>query len=204
MTSGVHHFTARQAATSSALALVWAFFAYRHVVVFSTTGNWSYLAFCFSETLQAVLFVFRFAPASVSTRRFDWVVAIAGTVLPLFLQPHPEGLDTHGGALVVTGLVMQVLGLASLNRSFAIVAAKRQIRTQGMYRLLRHPIYSAYLLLFSGYVFGNTTAWNVTLYCLFVACLLLRVASEERHLSIDKDYRAYAAAVRYRLIPFLY
>jgi protein-S-isoprenylcysteine O-methyltransferase Ste14 len=204
MATGIHDFPARHAATGVALAVVWGVFAYRHVLVFLSSGNWTYLAFCFSETLQAALFIFRRPPVSVSARRSDWAVAIAGTVLPMFLQPHPGGLDTHGGGLVLAGLVMQVLGLVSLNRSFAIVAAKRQIRTQGMYRLLRHPIYSAYLLLFSGYVWGNTTAWNVSLYCLFVVCLLIRVAREERHLWMDAEYRAYTDAVRYRLIPFVY
>lgn len=185
-----------------ALAAIVGLFAYRHVHAFAETGEWPYLVFCLSETLQAALFIVRYQPVSVSTDPLDWTVAVAGSVLPLLLVPAETSPQL--GAVIVTAMVLQILGLVSINRSFAVVAAKRKIRTNGMYRIVRHPIYASYLVLFSGYVWANATAWNVSLFCAIVACIVGRVLSEERHLCGDRIYREYTAQVRYRLVPFLF
>jgi protein-S-isoprenylcysteine O-methyltransferase Ste14 len=194
----------RRAGGSVLLAVLWAVFAYRHVVAYVQTGHLSYVVFCVSETLQAALFVLRFRPATVSTRAADWIIAVGATFAPLFFVPHADGLGGSGQALVVAGALLQILGLLSLNRSFAIVPAKRRIRTGGMYRIVRHPVYAAYVIMFSGYVWANTTPWNVALYCLIVASNIARIANEEKHLGVDAEYRAYADRVRYRLVPLIY
>ena len=193
-----------RAAGSVVLAAMWATFAWRHTAAYVQTGHLSYVVFCLSETLQATLFLVRFRPASVSTRVTDWVIAVGATAAPLFLVPHPDGLGWQGEALVVSGALLQLVSLMSLNRSFAIVPAKRKIRTGGMYRIVRHPVYAAYVIMFSGYVWANTTAWNVALYFLIVACNIARIGNEEKHLGADADYREYATRVRYRLVPFVY
>ena len=197
--SGLTHATA-----GLALAVIWGSFAYRHINVFMLTGEWPYLVFFVSETLQAGLFIIRYQPVSVSSDPVDWTVAIAGTVAPLCFVPAETGFGTHAGALIVIGALLQISGLVSLNRSFAIVAAKRKIRTSGMYRVVRHPIYASYLVLFSGYVWGNATAWNICLLSLIVACIVVRVLREERHLGMDSTYRDYTRQVRFRLLPFLF
>jgi protein-S-isoprenylcysteine O-methyltransferase Ste14 len=73
-----------------------------------------------------------------------------------------------------------------------------------MYRFVRHPMYASYLLLFSGYLLGNTTTWNLAVYVFSVCFMLLRILREERHLSADPEYRQYASRVRYRLVPYFY
>ncbi len=195
-------FKLQHVAAGLALAAIMALFAYRHIRAFADTSEWAYLVFCLSETLQATLFVVRYEPVTVSADPMDWTVALAGSVLPLLLIPAETGPQLS--ALIVTGTVLQIFSLVSLNRSFAVVAAKRKIRTNGMYRIVRHPIYASYLILFSGYVWANATAWNVSLYCAIVACIVGRVLSEERHLCADRAYREYTTEVRYRLVPFLF
>lgn len=191
-------------AAGLALAAIWGLFAYRHINVFGQTGEWRYLVFCMSETLQAALFVLRYRPVSVSNNPVDWAVAVAGTVAPLFFVPHESGFGPLPGALIVMGALMQMLGLFSLNRSFAIVAARRKIKTSGMYRVVRHPIYASYLVLFSGYVWANATLWNISLFSVIVGCIVARIVREERHLRADSTYREYTTQVRYRLVPFLF
>jgi len=192
------------AAGSLALAFIWSLFAYRHVMAFAQTGEWPYLVFCLSETLQAVLFIVRYQPVSISNHPVDWTVAITGTLAPLLLVPGDTDFGSSAGALIIVGTLLQILGLASLNRSFAIVAAKRKIRTSGMYRAVRHPIYASYLVILSGYVWANATTWNMSLVTLVVTCIVARVMSEERHLRADSTYREYTTQVRYRLVPFLF
>ena len=40
-------------------------------------------------------------------------------------------------------------------------AARRQLKTSGLYRLVRHPLYASYLLSYLGYVLANTNLRNV-------------------------------------------
>jgi protein-S-isoprenylcysteine O-methyltransferase Ste14 len=186
------------------LSAIWLLFAYRHVTAFVITGQYALLLFCISETLQAALFVCRRHPATVSAVPLDWLIAVCGTLAPLFFIPiHSAGTGIVD-VLIGTAITLQILGLVSLNRSFGIVPAKRSIKTSGMYRFVRHPMYASYLLLFSGYLLGNTTTWNLVVYVFSVCFMLLRILREERHLSADPEYRQYASRVHYRLVPYLY
>jgi protein-S-isoprenylcysteine O-methyltransferase Ste14 len=77
-----------------------------------------------------------------------------------------------------------------LRRSFGIVPANRGIREGGLYRFVRHPLYSAELLSVLGVVIVYPSARNVALWT--IACCLqwLRACAEERFLSQDATYRA--------------
>ena len=186
------------------LGAVWMLFAAKHVGAFIDTGKMGFLLFCFSETLQAFFFIIRKIPKSVSVDPFDWLVGVAGSLIPLFFRPGGESLWQYGEMLVLFGVVIQVIGLMSLNRSFAIVAANREIKTRGLYRFVRHPMYASYLFLFSGYILFNASWFNLFIVIFSFTFLFLRVFQEEKHLSHDPIYRDYKERVRYRLIPFIF
>lgn len=187
-----------------AMASLWGLFAYRHLMAFSAAGEWTYLVICFSETLTAGLFLFRSAPVTVSKDPLDWLFALGGTFTALLFAPSAWGILPAAKILVVLGTVMQIFGLISLNRSFALVAAKREIKTRGMYHFIRHPLYSSYLIIFTGYILANTTWMNFALYVMTVAFLFVRLQREEKHLSLDPKYAEYMLLVRYRVIPFIF
>lgn len=191
-------------ATGFVMASLWGLFAYRHMLAFHNTGDWSYLMLCVSETLTAGFFVFRSAPATVSADPLDWLFAVAGTFTPLFFVPASWGLLPAAKNLIVFGTVLQIFGLISLNRSFALVAAKREIKTKGMYRFVRHPLYAGYLLIFTGYILANTTLMNFVLYVMTMGFLFVRMVREEKHLVLDPAYGEYMQQVRYRVIPFVF
>jgi len=186
------------------LATVWGTFAYIHIVAFQKTGEISLLMFFLSETLTAAFYIFRSEPATVSTLPLDWLVAIGGTIAPLFLRPAPWGVLPMASIAISAGTVIQILGLISLNRSFALVAAKRKIKTAWMYRIVRHPIYASYCLTYAGYVLSNTTLSNVFIYLLATGLLCARIFREEQHLALDPLYREYMQGVRYRLVPYIF
>lgn len=50
----------------------------------------------------------------------------------------------------------------------------------------------------------NATLWNLVLYAGCEGLQILRLLAEERLLSDDPRYRAYRAAVRFRLVPGLF
>jgi protein-S-isoprenylcysteine O-methyltransferase Ste14 len=94
--------------------------------------------------------------------------------------------------------------MVSLNRSFAIVPANREIKTAGMYRFVRHPLYASYLVMLTSYVLANTTFENVLVFAFVMGCMFIRMFREEKHLALDAEYRNYMRKVRYRLIPFIF
>jgi len=186
------------------LAVLWLLFSYAHFAKFQKNHDVTLLLVIFSETLTAVLFLIRSEPKTISLIPVDWLVALGGTFVPLLFRPAEWGVLPYGVVLIWLGIFLQVVSLLSLNRSIALVAAKREIKTAGMYRYVRHPIYASYMLIFAGYVLSKTSLLNVTIYVLLVVLLGLRMVREERHLALDPQYREYMLGVRYRLIPFVY
>ena len=186
------------------MALLWGYFTYRHMLAFHQSDEWMYLLIGISESLTAGFFLFRSAPVTISTAPMDSVYAMAGTFAPLFLMPSDYGLLPGAEYLIGAGIVLQIFGLLSLNRSFAMVAAKRKLKSGGMYRIVRHPLYASYLLVLSGYALANTTWANFLLCCVTISLLLERLRREEKHLLQDPDYREYTHKVRFRMIPFVF
>jgi protein-S-isoprenylcysteine O-methyltransferase Ste14 len=110
-----------------------------------------------------------------------------------------------GGLVLVTLAACLSLGsLLGLGRWFGVRPAVRGLATTGPYRLVRHPMYLAYVLADIGY---NLQEWNpgsVLLVMAGWASLLYRIHAEERILSRHAGWPAYVALVRYRLLPGLW
>eukprot|EP01034_Spumella_vulgaris_P046509 gene46509-57994_t len=122
----------------------------------------------------------------------------------MLFAPVGHGLLPGGALLIAAGVLLQIGGLLSLNRSFGLVAARRTVKTGGLYRLVRHPLYASYLLVYLGYVLVNTSVANVLLALLGAALLMARIVREERFLARDVHYLAYMDQVKYRLIPLMF
>ena len=132
------------------------------------------------------------------------VLAWCGTILPLLLRPSalaPVPLAVLGNAIQLVGGLLVLAATLRLGRSFGIVAANRGIQTGGLYRVVRHPIYAAYVLAFGGFVLAHPTLSNGVILAGWLIVQVLRVRAEERLLMQDTGYATYAAQVRYRLIP---
>lgn len=186
------------------LSAVWVYFAYRHLVAFEQYGLWSHLAYGCFETIMAAFFVFRSTPQTVSPYPLDWCLAFLGTFAPALLTPETSGVLTDASYILYIGIVLQFLGVLSLNRSFALVAAKRELKTKCMYRFVRHPLYAGHIVAMSGYVLTNTSTSNLWVFAITLTFLLLRIVREEKHLALDPLYQQYMARVRYRLVPFVF
>jgi protein-S-isoprenylcysteine O-methyltransferase Ste14 len=186
------------------LSAIWGLFASAHWSAFQKTHELVLLLVVVSEALAAGFFIFRSDPKSVSVMPFDWVVGLGGTFAPLFFRPAESGVLPFASYLVMAGTLLQIVSLISLNRSFALVAARREIKIGWMYRIVRHPIYASYCLIFGGYVLTNTIVENLLVYVVLIGLLCIRIFREERHLALDPAYRDYMGSVRYRLVPFVF
>ena len=114
--------------------------------------------------------------------------------------PGDAAWPTAGLVLVTIAALLSLASLLTLGRSFGIRPALRGLVTRGPYRLVRHPIYLAYMLGDVGY---NLQEWNFGTVLLVLAgwtSLFYRIHAEERVLSRDPGWRAYAASVP-RLLP---
>jgi protein-S-isoprenylcysteine O-methyltransferase Ste14 len=186
------------------LAAAWLMFAIIHVRTFLAFGTVSHLVFFISETFTAMMFLVRTNPQSVSDHAGDWLLAVAGTGAPLLFAPAAYGVLPAAASLVLAGAMLQLIGLVSLNRSIGLVPALRELKTGGSFRVVRHPLYASYLVMFSGYLLANSTLNNLLVYGLTVTLLLCRIVREEHHLAQQAAYRTYMETVKYRILPFVF
>lgn len=93
------------------------------------------------------------------------------------------------------------MAVAGLGRSFGIVAANRGVRTRGPYRVVRHPLYAAYLVTYVGYLLSYPRLLNVAVVAVTTAVMVARALAEEHLLAADPEYRAYRERTRWRFLP---
>jgi len=142
-------------------------------------------------------------------------IGIGGAIL---IALHLTGAAIPGGrlALFVAGIVFMALGLALrawsvivLGRNFTVYVQVREAQPvvdTGPYRLLRHPSYTALLMvcLGIGLALGNWLALVVAV-VLPTGAILVRIRAEERALlaGIGEPYRRFMQT-RKRLIPWVW
>lgn len=91
-----------------------------------------------------------------------------------------------------------------LSRTIEVQEHQKVIDT-GLYGMVRHPMYSATILLFLSipFVLGSLISLGAFLFYPFL--IAKRIENEERVLEAELDgYRAYKDKVKYRLIPFVW
>ena len=89
----------------------------------------------------------------------------------------------------------------TIRTHFGVRPALRGLATRGPYRLVRHPLYLAYVIADIGY---NLQEWSYATLMLVAAgwaSMIYRIYAEERVLSRDPNWADYTARVRYRLVP---
>lgn len=168
------------------------------------TGAINWLGLLIVNTVFVAMYIARRDAASISSSPSLWLLAFAGTCLPLILRPTaPMASASVGNVVQLVGICANVASMLSLRRSFGIVPAHRGIRTQGLYNLVRHPLYASELLWMIGFVIANPSAWNIGLWLGDCVLQLTRAGAEERFLSADPLYAQYRARVKYWLIPLV-
>ncbi len=163
------------------------------------------IGFALEQAILIGAFLTRRRAQVTSRRPFEWVVAIGGW-LPLLGQPADGDVLGRGigAAIQIAGLGLVVLGMCYLGRSFGVVAANRGLKINGPYRFVRHPVYSAHAITFTGFLVANPSAWNAGLFVATCVMQVLRIRAEERVLTESAEYAQYRQRVRWRVLPGLY
>ena len=194
----------RALAVNLLLAVFYAMFAAAHWDRLRETGEWgTILPIFLQETLLVVLFVIRRPSRATSSRPADWLLGVAGTFLPLLMRANTAlgALAWLGRPVQIAGLLLALVAIVGLGRSFGVVAAHRGLRTDGPYRLVRHPLYAAYLITYVGYLLSYPRLVNVLIVAVTTAVMVARAVAEERLLADDPEYRAYRERTRWRFVP---
>lgn len=152
------------------------------------------------ESSLVGMILIRRSSVSTSVRFHEWATAFTATFLVLMLRSHGSSEYLIGTALSSAGAFVGIFGIIALNRSFGIVPANRGIKTGGIYRYVRHPLYASYLISFSGFLINNFSLYNSLLLAVWFSIQTARLLMEERHLSQSPEYRAFMQSTRWRLI----
>ncbi len=113
-----------------------------------------------------------------------------------------------GISLILSAIMVNQIAVRTLGKFFdrLIIKEEHQLITTGIYSHLRHPIYSSYLLLFTGYCILLHSLFSLVI--LAIVCSIWfgnRIMLEETMLTQEfgESYQQYARQTK-RLIPLIY
>jgi protein-S-isoprenylcysteine O-methyltransferase Ste14 len=93
---------------------------------------------------------------------------------------------------------------AYLSRTIEVQEGQKVVDT-GLYGIVRHPMYSATILMFLSMplVLGSLPSFVIML--MYIPLIVKRIRNEEKVLLDGLDgYEEYCRKVKYRIVPFLY
>lgn len=93
---------------------------------------------------------------------------------------------------------------AYLSRVIEVQAGQKVVDT-GLYGIVRHPMYSATIILFLAMPLVLASPLSFALMLLYIPLIIKRIKNEESLLEQELEgYGDYMCRVRYRLIPYIY
>ncbi len=147
----------------------------------------------------------RAAPAAqVRARATAWLLVAAQVALlaaVVFLpgpaKAPPDAVGWMGLALEAAGLAVILVGAVQLGGSLTVLPIPNQrgeLRTGGLYRFVRHPIYAGVIVFAVGAALRAPTVLRIVSVIALVVLLRAKAGWEERQLRHRyTDYEVYAA-----------
>jgi len=138
-------------------------------------------------------------------------VFVQGVLLALLVFLN-ESIGPQVHRLVIVGRFLESLGIigvlvcaASLRRSLTVVPIPKeegQLSTSGLYRYVRHPMYSSVLLVALGISLNSGSMIKYLLTLFLYVLFYLKSVYEEKYLRLKyPDYAEYSSRIP-RFIPF--
>ncbi|BAY07600.1 methyltransferase family protein [Calothrix sp. NIES-2098] len=111
-------------------------------------------------------------------------------------------------SLISAAIIISQIAIRTLGKFFDRLTIKsdHHLVTDGIYSVVRHPIYTSYILLFMGFCLMLQSLWGLSL--LLVVCLIWfgnRIEIEEKMLEekFGEEYQFYCQETK-RLFPYIY
>ncbi len=143
--------------------------------------------------LSGLMFLLGFVLAGLGVR-FEW-----------YLLPRGVTVAAAVAFLVAYILYAEILREnAYLSRTIMVQEGQKVIDT-GLYGIVRHPMYSATLLLFLSMPLILGSLYSFLIFLAYPFIIAMRIKSEEKFLEKELEgYVEYKLKVKYRLIPFIW
>lgn len=134
----------------------------------------------------------QYPPEAVILALHRWV----GPEANVLWRPVLE-LDARIGlSIMAAGEAFTVAGMLTLGRSFSIFSEVRELRTTGLYRFVRHPLYLGEMVAVWGYLLAWPAPWSIACALVFTALQSWRARVEEgRLLAHHPAYAEYRRRV---------
>ena len=143
--------------------------------------------------LSGLMFLAGFIVAGLDFR-FGWFVL-------------PKGVAIGGAMVFLVAYILYAEVLREntyLSRTIQVQENQKVIDT-GLYGIVRHPMYSATLLLFLTMPIVLGSVYSFIIFLAYPFIIAKRIKGEEAFLKKELDgYREYKQKVKYRLIPFIW
>ncbi len=144
-------------------------------------------------SLSAFMFVLSFVAAGLNFR-YQWIVL-------------PNWVSITAAIIFLIGYVLYAEVMREniyLSRTVEIQENQKVIDT-GLYGIVRHPMYSATILLFLSIPFVLGSVISFVLMLIYPYILAKRIQNEEQLLEAELEgYAAYKEKVKYKIIPFIW
>ncbi len=202
-----HRDTVKDVASRIIIGSLFSLLAVNVLADFLHTGRITGLLMLAGESLVVVLTIVRRPAQSIDRSAVAGALTMASVVGPVMLRVTdmssivPDSLTSTFSAL---GLALIVVGKISLGRSFGLVPANRGVVVRGPYTVVRHPIYTGYLVTHVAFLVQHPSPWNACVLLIADSALVLRALREERVLSGDAEYRGYCRRVGWHLLPGIF
>jgi len=202
--------------SNAVVASLWGYYAVQSYLqlppaLFTNSSGIFLLTLFIRNSSLTLMFLIRRPAHYSSTALWEWLIALYGTFigyLYVFQGPNPFlplPFIMTASVLKLFISVLMIGAIFSLGRSFGIVPADRGIKTGGLYRFVRHPIYSLYLISDLLDMIGGKFVWmNAVVFVSFILATYLRTVYEERLLSLNPEYKKYMKKTPYRLFPGIF
>jgi protein-S-isoprenylcysteine O-methyltransferase Ste14 len=174
---------------------------------FARTRHVTGLLLLVSEAMVVVFTIFRRRADTVDRSAEAMVVTTISLLGPPLLRPS-DGLallpDAITALISAVGLLVVIAGKFSLGRSFGLAPANRGVVESGPYLLVRHPIYTGYLVMHLAFLAAYPRPLNLAIVLIADSALVIRALLEERVLGRDERYRSYCSRVGWHLVPMVF
>ncbi|SFI01730.1 methyltransferase family protein [Bradyrhizobium sp. cf659] len=136
------------------------------------------------------------------------IAAFVGTYMPwtiAFFGKTDQALPNLAStACVLVGMIMMLITIRHLGRSFSLVPQARNVVQTGPYRWIKHPLYLAEEIAVLGVVLRNPTPLTAVLLVLHIGVQVCRILYEEDLLRRNcPEYSSYEAS-RWRVVPYVW